>query len=357
MNYLAVSREQEARHVRLLNRAGAWCGSAYDDRTSWLMACMAELAYVKFNPGLLSDPVSEELVSRLEGRVKKMSRGKFRKFLQDQNYDHRAQEALLRESLGKLGFTLEGTFDTEGIQAFLARWDDRLVLSFRGTELDVFRDIKRNLRVSDMAREGDTRLHRGFLEGVQAVQYQIEQMLKSNGNRDLPLFITGHSQGGALAAIAAGRIQHAGGIAACYSFGAPRFSNMFWVRNLKTPLYRVVNAADAVPLLPPRREIVFILAWFVKLIPSSGDDLHEKLISALGQYSHVGDMRYLSNCPAAEYGGVRLLHHTSTLYRLKAAFTMLRSPKIFLRDHSIRIYREKLLVIAERRLSDGAGDQ
>lgn len=354
MNYLAVSREQEIRHTRLMSRAEKNCGSAYDDRTSWLMACMAELAYVRFNPGLLAHPLSEELVSRLEGRVKKMNRTKFQKFLQKQNYDHREQEALLGESLEKLNFTLEETFDNEGVQAFLARSNDRLVLSFRGTELDIFRDIKRNLRVSDMHREGTTRLHRGFLEGVQAVQYEIEMKLAAQHNRDVPLFITGHSQGGALAAIAAGRIHHEGGIAACYSFGAPRFSNMFWTRYLKTPLYRVVNAADAVPLLPPRREIVFILAWFLKLIPASGDDLHEKLISALGQYSHVGDMRYLSNCPAGEYDGVQLLYHTSTLYRVKAFFIMRSSPKVFVRDHSIRIYREKLFVIAEQAASAGA---
>ena len=67
----------------------------------------------------------------------------------------------------------------------------------------------------------------------------------------MPLFITGHSLGGALAMIAAKKITHKGGNAACYTFGSPRVGDEVWISNIKTPLYRVVNAADCVTMLPP----------------------------------------------------------------------------------------------------------
>ena len=64
------------------------------------------------------------------------------------------------------------------------------------------------------------------------------------------LFITGHSLGGALATVAIKRLSHRAGISACYTFGSPRVANKNWIVGIKTPIYRLVNAAP-VPMLPP----------------------------------------------------------------------------------------------------------
>ena len=59
----------------------------------------------------------------------------------------------------------------------------------------------------------------------------------------------GHSLGGALATLAAGRYERAPEV---YTFGAPRVGDGEYVESLDTPVYRIVNGRDVVPKLPVR---------------------------------------------------------------------------------------------------------
>ena len=65
----------------------------------------------------------------------------------------------------------------------------------------------------------------------------------------LPIFVTGHSLGGALATLGAAYLS-GWGLAACYTFGAPRVGNKEFSSSLQTPIYRVVNPLDTVPHIP-----------------------------------------------------------------------------------------------------------
>jgi alpha-beta hydrolase superfamily lysophospholipase len=69
---------------------------------------------------------------------------------------------------------------------------------------------------------------------------------------DEPLFLTGHSLGGALATLAASRWP----ARACYTFGAPRVGDGAFARTLRAPLYRVVNGQDVVPRVPPASDLL-----------------------------------------------------------------------------------------------------
>jgi len=65
----------------------------------------------------------------------------------------------------------------------------------------------------------------------------------------VPIYITGHSLGGALAQIA-GAVLGSDQVAACYTFGAPRVGNFYFDLWVKVPSYRVMNYADIVPQIP-----------------------------------------------------------------------------------------------------------
>jgi triacylglycerol lipase len=70
-----------------------------------------------------------------------------------------------------------------------------------------------------------------------------------------PIYLTGHSLGGALALIASAVLGGTSGlgdrIAAVYTFGAPRVGQRNFSEIVKAPHYRVINSGDIVPLVPP----------------------------------------------------------------------------------------------------------
>ena len=93
-------------------------------------------------------------------------------------------------------------------------------------------------------------MHPGFWAAFDAVKKQIVDKLDESGLEGLPLYITGHSLGGALAVVAAYALE-SDRIAAAYTFGGPRVGNLQFGQRIKPPVYRVIHASDIVPRLPP----------------------------------------------------------------------------------------------------------
>ncbi|MCU7940698.1 MAG: hypothetical protein KZQ64_02520 [gamma proteobacterium symbiont of Bathyaustriella thionipta] len=155
-----------------------------------------------------------------------------------------------------------------------------------------------------------------------------------------------------LATMAAKRLIHEAGIAACYTFGCPRVGDEEWVSGLKTPVYRIVNAADSVTMQPPGNATVTVLGWLVQFIPQIGTSLRQTLLSKFGGYLHGGNMRYLENVPEGQYDDVKLLYSVSLFFRIKGLLYNQLSWKHLLSDHSINVYRKKLAVIAKIRNID-----
>ena len=117
------------------------------------------------------------------------------------------------------------------------------VLVFRGTT--GLRNWFLNLDVRPAQLAPRTVAHRGFVEALhqvwQALQPHLDHLTE-------PLFMTGHSMGGALAQLAAWYHPPC----AVYSFGAPRVGDAgFAAAMAAVPIYRLVNGRDVVTDLPP----------------------------------------------------------------------------------------------------------
>jgi len=116
---------------------------------------------------------------------------------------------------------------------------------------------------------------------------------------------------------------------------------------IKTPIYRLVNAADCVTMMPPGAEIITGVSWVAQFIPYVGKTLRALLLRNFSGYLHCGNMRYLTNCQAGQYADVKLLYSVSLLRRLKGFIVKKLPWEHFLADHSISIYRKKLCRIAQ----------
>ena len=103
--------------------------------------------------------------------------------------------------------------------------------------------------VNDVTLEG--RVHRGFLQQLRAVQGQIIAELLNRGGKQRPLIITGHSQGGAEAALATRAFAAAGfAVSVTYTFAAPRSGTGDYARSITSPVFRIEFGNDIVPHLP-----------------------------------------------------------------------------------------------------------
>lgn len=246
----------------------------YSDRVAWVMAECSRLAYLRFEEGGNS-------------------------------------EQKLGEHLDKGRFELIETFNHKAIQAYLARTDSFAVLAFRGTEND-YGDIFTDLNARFYRDQTGAVLHRGFSRTYKLVDERVSKVVKNLG---IPLYITGHSLGGALAIVAMLTITPSDKIAACYTFGSPRIDNAEFEPMLyKVPTYRVVHAADLVARLP---------------------------FSRMG-YLHTGDLRYITRT------GTVLRNPLQVRLLFEFIYSVVRNWRTVFFDHRIAIYCEKLANWAEK---------
>ena len=323
--------------------------AAYSDRTAWLMAAMSELAYYKFEgestfADLVSDLAGISSASDIETRL--------RSFLESLEKSAEDHLQTLKDVLALAEFEYINSYNEVGTQAFLARRRDNsmLVLAFRGTEINP-QDIKADLKAQLHPLEGDEKVHKGFLDAFNAVRKDIlTDLEKIEGP---PLYITGHSLGGALAVVAT-RILGSDSHGACYTFGGPRVGNLSTAEQIKTPIYRVVNSADIVPRLPPAFLPTLLIA-ILKWAPFPLEWLTNWLQKLRG-YVHFGDMRYLTHVDAGTdeaFAGLSLYSNPSIPARLNWLVRrwLATRGKAAASDHSIELYRKKLKAYAIRRNS------
>jgi hypothetical protein len=184
--------------------------AAYSDRTSWYMARCSQLAYTHFEDG---------------------------------------QEPQLRSGLKELDLDFVRGFAVDRTCGFLARNDRFAVLAFRGTEENM-QNILTDIDIRFHRDKSGAKTATGFTDAYALVAKEIADAVDAL-DPGLPLYITAHSLGGALAAIASTRIRPSDRIAACYTYGCPRVGNAEFVNQLwKVPVYRQVHSSDIVPRAP-----------------------------------------------------------------------------------------------------------
>jgi len=226
----------------------------------------------------------------------------------------------LRQSLKAGGFRLIKTFDRNETQAYLAQCKDYMVLAFRGTEPKQLKDIWTDLNFTPFKKE-KRRMHEGFYKAYQDIEKDLVQAVKKI---NLPLYVTGHSLGGALALMAVMYLPDMDWTAACYSFGGPKVGDDDFTDDLfKVPVYRTVNASDIVPSLPPFWLILF--------------GIH---------YQHAGDMRYLTRKGKLVIGVRGYLIY---VWELAFSFFLPFFWSRMVGDHEMDKYRHKLLKVASDR--------
>ena len=334
--------------------------AAYSDRTAWMMSEMSALAYLKFEGEEGFKEVLDGIRLVAEGALKRRGGTEVASQLRElearltQYIDTRltaSQDkppalAHLEANLSKAGFTLSATFDESGTQAFLAKRepDKVAVLAFRGTEADSWKDIHTDLQFRFYKGEHGLKVHRGFRDAYAKVGEQIRSTVDRETDQH-SLYVTGHSLGGALAIIAAKELER-DSLAACYTFGNPRVGNDELGEEIRTPVYRIVNAADGVPRVPPSwttRCVAFLVAF---IRPSWGDAIEKNFCG----YMHQGDMRYLTACDA-DLSRLKVIPNLSMPFRAwrMARRMIANGPSIAAKDHRIDQYRTKLRHYAEQR--------
>ncbi len=342
--------------------------AAYSDRTAWLMAILSELAYIRFD---------QEDRGRLLDLARELAELNDRKAIADRLMDvvgrldsvGGTDNERLRSVLEIGGFELRGVlFDTRtDTQGYVAvRHTDETsgmaVVAFRGTQQ--VRDWMTNLRADKIAVRGDNpesnktlgHVHEGFNQAFKSVENSIHEYLRDC--EGYPLYFTGHSLGGALATLATWYTS-GNRLAACYTYGAPRVGDNGLLDRFRTPIYRIVNGADPVPMVPPvgvTIECLKALSRGAGVIFSPFNLLTRRLRRYQG-YRHYGYQRYLSICDEGVDGTYPRLRNEIGIgglqrlwrYGRQLLFGELSTHKRLVRYHDIGAYRVKLREYAIRR--------
>ena len=160
----------------------------------------------------------------------------------------------------------------DNTQVYVGDNDRSIVVAFRGSEapttLDGFKDwlltnannyliLPEGRAGTDFAAAGvGARFHRGFLEALAMVweplQAAVSQALQT---KERPLWVTGHSLGGALALLAAWRLQRNFlAVHEIVTFGAPMIGNeaaaKAFEQEFAGKIFRYIDLEDVVPHLP-----------------------------------------------------------------------------------------------------------
>lgn len=199
-------------------------------------------------------------------------------------------------------------------------------------------------------------MHAGFKRQYDDVEYEIEAALDLPSVRGKPLYITGHSLGGAVAMMATRRLNSERRIAACYTYGSPRVGTEDWIAQVKTPIYRIVNSADPVPMVPLSGTAIF---WTAKALRACGQlvPVIGKLLIPVGNwlerfmsgYAHAGNMRFLTDCKKGDFSQADLLFTVGWSRRFRGALSGMAPWGKVLSDHGISIYRRKLMYVAGKK--------
>lgn len=138
-------------------------------------------------------------------------------------------------------------------RGFVAADEDNTYLAFRGT--DDVKDFLMDINVLAIKGYGG-RVHKGFSDALESVWKKVAPLLRANMLENRPIWITGHSLGGAMALLAGQRL-----IAENFSsksntfvvtFGQPRVGDAEFSQNYPANLCRFLHRHDLIPAVPPK---------------------------------------------------------------------------------------------------------
>lgn len=354
----------------------------YSDRMAYILAEMSELAYYEveqYNNRLVTffESITEQDIDNAGIKISKKIATRLREEFAYQNTHLGSinKEQDLKDLLTDNDFEFIGKYihcARTGTQGFVCRRSKSgespyIVVAFRGSEKKIS-DWLTNTKATPDTSVKDGKVHSGFYSRFNGVKQQVEKSIAEakqkyidekvvDSAEAIPVFFTGHSLGGALATVAIREIN-ADGFGAAYTFGAPKVGDYEYFYKLKAPVYRVVNSSDIVPRVPPgayTRILMGILlgAKFVFAKSETAEKLFDKAIgwvNKLKDYRHGGDLRYLTDTEYGKSDSVQLLSNPSRFDRIRWFWRhIVVSAGMPVKSHSMQIYRDKLMALANRR--------
>ncbi len=153
-------------------------------------------------------------------------------------------------------------------QGLIAAKPGYVVVAFRGTEITEWLDWATNTDAFySVEAPLDGRVHRGFWNALDEVWLEVRQVIQEFRKGPKPLWLTGHSLGGALATLATAQLlQSNDPVRGLYTFGQPRVGDRRFAQafdsEFKARAFRFVNDNDIVPELPSWYAHVGTLKYF-----------------------------------------------------------------------------------------------
>ncbi len=241
--------------------------SSYSTRTA---LTLAKAAYLAYQDKQFVAEVVERWGSTLANHKSKVSQ--WQKLAKPEPVIEEYQTPQLKQS--KYQFVRHNFryFNNKGrdTQAYMFRTEQFMVLAFRGSQepKDWLTNVTTQLRSFTIFKDGAStlssykgRVHTGFFLSwaiiEQSVLSQISKWRAEAKAEQLPpLYVTGHSLGGALATMAAASLSDNGiEIAGVYTFGQPRVGDRTFAsqldKHISGRVFRFVNNNDIVPHVPP----------------------------------------------------------------------------------------------------------
>ncbi|MBM3382903.1 MAG: lipase family protein [Betaproteobacteria bacterium] len=160
--------------------------------------------------------------------------------------------------LSSWGFSNIQLFDdsASSTNGYWAEHTDFILIAFRGTQepTDLLIDIAVKLERLEEGRE-NILVHSGFKRGAESVWKHVEGAARYAQERKKPLFVTGHSLGGAVALLNALRLEKSNfPVQALWTFGAPKVGNNLFFQSARALFeakwHRINQETDPIPALP-----------------------------------------------------------------------------------------------------------
>jgi len=193
-------------------------------------------------------------------------------------------------------------YDVNGEQFSLFYDDKTIVLAIRGSDeaIDWIRNVNLQPIYLDLPNMGWVAVHKGFKAGASLIARTCDKLVREL-MIDRKLYITGHSRGGAVAALLP-LVWHNITPTRITTFGAPAFMKdgfgSLYDEHIYPHLIRYVNDMDAVPAHPVKYE----QAGIVRYVTPQGIRTSKRLFS---------DMR---RAIRSIFGGYMARQHDMTLY-------------------------------------------
>ena len=193
-------------------------------------------------------------------------------FVEASDLAYKSQEDAERVIKTEWRFTDFYLINKKGTQGFIAKKSDLILISFRGTEQKQLEDILTDIIVCQTKTKLGL-IHSGFLAAIKFAWKDILRTLKKFQDNHQPIWITGHSLGGALAILTCAKLCSKNkflNIKGVYTFGSPRVGDDKFkelVKTLSCSAYRITNYKDPVSIIPfslKLKILKFMLATYYK---------------------------------------------------------------------------------------------